>query len=218
MLLEYLQLWDTLQDINLQSDTEDTHVWHFTANGQYSVKTAYEAMFVGVTEFSPWERIWKTWAPPKCRFFMWLVACKRCWTADRLARRKIPHPESCPICDQVEESIDHLLVACVFSRQFWFTMLQQVDLHMLALQLNDHFFDSWWERTSEAASGLKKEGINSLIILGSWTLWNHRNRCVFVGEAPSMTRALMLVAEDHKIWSLAGARGLNLLTAPGLGT
>jgi hypothetical protein len=45
-------------------------------------------------------------------------------------------------------------------------MLQQVDLHMLAPQLNDHFFDSWWERTSEAASGLKKEGINSLIILG----------------------------------------------------
>jgi hypothetical protein len=41
--------------------------------------------------------------------------------------------------------------------------------------------------------------------------------CVFEGEAPSMTRALMLAAEDHKIWSLAGARGLNLLTAPGLG-
>jgi hypothetical protein len=85
VLLEYLQLWDTLQDINMQSDTEDTHVWCFTANGQYSAKTAYEAMFVGATEFSPWERIWKTWAPPKCRFFMWLVARKRCWTADRLA-------------------------------------------------------------------------------------------------------------------------------------
>jgi hypothetical protein len=85
VLLEYLQLWDTLQDINMQSDTEDTHVWCFTANGQYSAKTAYEAMFVGATEFSPWERIWKTWAPPKCRFFMWLVGRKRCWTADRLA-------------------------------------------------------------------------------------------------------------------------------------
>jgi hypothetical protein len=118
VLLEYLQLWDTLQDINLQSDIEDTHVWRFTANGQYSAKTTYEAMFVGVTEFSPWERIWKTWAPSKCRFFMWLVARKRCWTADRLAQRGIPHLESCPFCDQVEESIDHLLVACVFSRQF----------------------------------------------------------------------------------------------------
>jgi hypothetical protein len=33
-----------------------------------------------------------------------------------------------------------------------------------------------------------------------------------------MIRALMLAAKDRKIWSLAGARGLNLLTAPGLGT
>jgi hypothetical protein len=40
----------------------------------------------------------------------------------------------------------------------------------------------------------------------------------FEGEAPSMTSALMLATEDRKIWSLAGAQGLNLLTAPGLGT
>jgi hypothetical protein len=29
----------------------------------------------------PGEKIWKTWAPTKCRFFMWLVAHNRCWTA-----------------------------------------------------------------------------------------------------------------------------------------
>jgi hypothetical protein len=65
---------------------------------------------------------------------------------------------------------------------------------------------------------VSKKRESTLIILGSWALWNHRNRCVFEGEAPSMTKALMLAAEDRKIWSLAGARGLNLLTAPGLGT
>ena len=26
-------------------------------------------------------------------FFLWLVAHDRCWTADRLARRGLPHPE-----------------------------------------------------------------------------------------------------------------------------
>ena len=28
----------------------------------------------------------KTWAPGKCKFFMWLVAHNRCWTADCLAQ------------------------------------------------------------------------------------------------------------------------------------
>jgi hypothetical protein len=35
---------------------------------------------MGKILFRPWERIWKTWTPAKCRFFLWLVAHKRCWT------------------------------------------------------------------------------------------------------------------------------------------
>jgi hypothetical protein len=43
--------------------------------------------FLGATTFKPWERIWKTWAPGKCKFFMWLVAHGCYWTADRLQRK-----------------------------------------------------------------------------------------------------------------------------------
>jgi hypothetical protein len=52
----------------------------------------------------------------------------------------------------------------------------------------------------------------------SWGLGRYGITCVFEGEASSRTRTLMLVVEDRKIWSLVGGRGLNLLTAPGLGT
>jgi hypothetical protein len=65
-----------------------------------------------------------------------------------------------------------------------------------------------------AATGLLNKGINTLIILGSWTIWNHRNRCVFEKEAPSLTRALAMAVEERKLWVLEGAKGLNLLTAP----
>ena len=44
--------------------------------------------------------IWKSWAPGKCKFFMWLVAHDKCWMADRLARKGLPHPEHCLLCDQ----------------------------------------------------------------------------------------------------------------------
>jgi len=36
---------------------------------------------------------------------LWLMAHNRCWTADRLARRGLPHPEECPLCEQEDE--DH---------------------------------------------------------------------------------------------------------------
>jgi hypothetical protein len=84
-LMEYLELWDMLEDISVQEGIPDRHIWRLSASGKYTAKSAYDALFEGALSFAPFERIWKSWAPPKCRFFMWLVAHNRCWTADRLA-------------------------------------------------------------------------------------------------------------------------------------
>ena len=111
VIVEYLHLWDILSAVTLQSQEEDKHIWKFSANAQYSAKSAYESFFIGATSFGPWERIWKSWAPPKCRFFLWLVAHNRCWTADRLERRGLPRSACCPLCDQAQETINHIL-AC----------------------------------------------------------------------------------------------------------
>ena len=72
---------------------------------------------------------------------------------------------------------------------------------------------SWWERVNSAASDMARKGINSLVILGAWTLWRHRNSCVFDGAAPSVAGALAVAEDDRRSWSLAGARGLSLLDA-----
>jgi hypothetical protein len=214
VMVEYLQLWDLLMNFQLQPEVEDRHVWRLSSNGQYSAKSAYDGFFLGSTIFGPWERIWKSWAPPKCRFFMWLVAHNKCWMADRLAHRGLPHPESCPLCDQEDETIDHLLVHCVFAREFWFILFRQVGLHTMSPQPSELSFLAWWEKASSSINdGLMRQGIDSLIILGAWTIWNHRNGCVFDGATPNLAGALVLAGEERHRWSMAGARGLSSLTA-----
>ena len=99
VLAEFLGVWNLIAHLVLQPEVEDIHIWHFSATGKYSAKSAYEALFTGAIHFRPWERIWKTWAPGKCKFLMWLAAHDRCWTADRLARKGLPHPAKCPLCD-----------------------------------------------------------------------------------------------------------------------
>jgi hypothetical protein len=116
MLTEYLCLWD-LSDFVLQPEVKDSHIWQLSSSGKYSAKSAYEGLFIGAIQFRPWERIWKNWAPGKCKFFMWLVAHNKCWTADRLATLNAVHS------DQAEEIIDHLLVSCVFTREVCFIIL-----------------------------------------------------------------------------------------------
>jgi hypothetical protein len=107
----------------------------------------------GSIDFEPHERVWQTWALVKCKFFMWLVAQRRCCTSDSLARRGMDHPEKCLLCDQEEETIDHIMLSCVFSRQFWFNWLQQVHLQMLAPQPDVPSFLEWWREAKERAPG-----------------------------------------------------------------
>jgi hypothetical protein len=54
----------------------------------------------------------------------------------------------------------------------------------------------------------KRKGLNSVVILGTWILWKHRNSCVFQGAQPSMEAILHEFHDERDLWGLAGARGL----------
>jgi hypothetical protein len=65
-----------------------------------------------------------------------------------------------------------------------------------------------------AISRIARGGLNTLIILGTWTVWNHKNKCVFEGANPNIGGSLILLGEECHLWMLAGARGLSHVMAP----
>jgi hypothetical protein len=78
VLLDYLHLWNLISDFELLPDIEDKHTFSIAANGTYSAKAAYDGLFIGSVHFGHYERVWKTWAPSKCHFFLWLSVLNRC--------------------------------------------------------------------------------------------------------------------------------------------
>ena len=58
-------------------------------------------------------------SPLRCNIFIWMVTHRRCWTTYRLEKRDLQNPSHCLLCDQPDETIDHILVNCIFSRQIW---------------------------------------------------------------------------------------------------
>ena len=213
VLADYFKLWDCLSGLELHPLIEDRHIFSIAPDGKYSAKAAYKGLFLGSCAFGHYKRVWKTWAPSKCRFFLWLVAHNRCWTADRLAKRGLNHPSSCPLCDQEPETINHLLVSCVFARLFWYNLLRKFGLDILAPQPGLTSFLDWWEMISETVQGMVKKGLNSLISLGAWMIWNHRNKCVFDGQTPCLPSILRQADDERRLWALAGAKGLSFLAA-----
>ena len=90
--------------------------------GRYSARSAYAAKFAGREVSATAQFTWKSRAPLRCRFFLWLAMKNRCWTADQLARRGLPHNDTCPFCDQEEETLNHIVLTCVFARTIWRTI------------------------------------------------------------------------------------------------
>jgi hypothetical protein len=103
-----------------------------------------------------------------------------------------------------------LLVKCVFAKQFWFDFLNSVGLRDL-YPAHEESFESWWKSSSSRASDLVRKGFNSVVILGAWTIWKHRNRCVFDGCNPTLVTTLRMAREEAVLWSMTGAKALSFL-------
>jgi hypothetical protein len=77
-------LWVFLNSIHLQEEIEESIVWNIMPSGEYPSKSAYKAQFFEATTTSMNMLVWKSWAPPKIKFFAWLAIRNRLWTADHL--------------------------------------------------------------------------------------------------------------------------------------
>lgn len=210
-ILDYLELWDTLENVQLLENQPDQHLWTPESSGTYSARSAYARFFVGSSGFEPYKRLWKSWAPLRCKIFLWLAMLNRCWTADRLARRGLQHPDKCLLCDQEEETVQHILTSCVFARQVWTTVLGRVGLQHLAPTLEFDTFKDWWRWAARRAPKAARKGMNSLLILTAWSIWKMRNRCMFDGCQPAARPVLQEIHEQANLWKLAGAKALGEL-------
>jgi hypothetical protein len=207
-----LQLCDAIYGVILRPRTSDK--FFGVSLAQYiSAKSAYDITFCGSTIFRPFEKVWKSWTLAKCKFFIWLVLEDRCWTADHLEMSGLSYLAACLLCDQEDENINHLLVSCVFSRQFWFHLLQQLGLAGLCPSPSEDNLDEWWSSSINQVDGPRKIDFNSLVILGAWAIWRHRNDCVFKGISHNLSSVLGLAEDDLNLWCMARAKGLSVLTA-----
>ncbi|XP_020188032.3 uncharacterized protein [Aegilops tauschii subsp. strangulata] len=96
-MLQYVDLWRRLQSVALTTEP-DIIRWKWTEDGEYSAASCYDALFIGSTASEHWRIVWKTGAPLSVKFFTYLASINRCWTADRLSRRGLPHKLAYVLC------------------------------------------------------------------------------------------------------------------------
>jgi hypothetical protein len=109
---------------NIQlTDQPEKVIWRWTLDGVYSAMSAYRMLHAGSTPFLVHKLIWKTWAPLRIKIFLWLAFKRRHRTGDRRRRHGLEARELCYLCDQGEETIDHILDSCPVTREIWYYAL-----------------------------------------------------------------------------------------------
>ena len=65
---QYLMLWRAIEHTILSAEPDHLH-WKWNATGMYSAESAYLATFQGSTSCQAWKLTWRSWAPPRVKFF-----------------------------------------------------------------------------------------------------------------------------------------------------
>lgn len=63
--------------------------------------------------------VWNSYAPKRVQFFIWLLMQRRIQCRSQLLRKKVDDTALCEVCQQHDETADHIIAGCPFARDFW---------------------------------------------------------------------------------------------------
>uniref|UniRef100_A0A2N9IH31 Reverse transcriptase domain-containing protein n=1 Tax=Fagus sylvatica TaxID=28930 RepID=A0A2N9IH31_FAGSY len=188
--IRYVQDWEiddvasfleVLPSSSVKGHGEDRMCWRGSSKDGFRVRHYYKNLLPSAGIVVPWKRIWKTIAPPRVAFFVWVAALGRILTIDNLRRRHVMVLDWCCMCKENGESVSHLLLHCPVARELWSFMcsifgLQWVmpggvlDLlycwgdscHSIRVRkvwdMVPHcvFWCIWWERNARSFEGMER--------------------------------------------------------------
>lgn len=173
-------------------------------------RSAYQMFFAGSTVLAGANILWKAWAPPKVQLFMYTALHRRTWTAERRKRHRLQEDNTCCLCEQAPESIEHLILQCPIAKEVWWRLLNEIHQPNRFQAVNDTLFGSWSRIRANLAKEQRK-GIDSLFLLIAWHLRNARNGKVFRGQTMSVQEIIDRIQEEAGLWTRAGAKHLGSL-------
>uniref|UniRef100_A0A8R7V761 Reverse transcriptase zinc-binding domain-containing protein n=1 Tax=Triticum urartu TaxID=4572 RepID=A0A8R7V761_TRIUA len=180
----------------------DRFRWRLSSDGKFSARSTYDCFFFGREYFPCANKLWGSWAPLEIKIFVWLALHNRLWTADRLARRNLQHPPQCPLCCQEEETANHMLLQCSYSREVWYKVLPDRRLHRFTPQA-DSMLSEWWPSVNAAVTASNRKEFNALVCCVLRLTWLERNSRVFDKVAVLPSILTKRVKEEFAVWKEA---------------
>ncbi|XP_045797508.1 uncharacterized protein LOC123891638 [Trifolium pratense] len=158
----------------------DTITWEGTQDGQYSVKSGYNAIMnwgslSNATSSNNtqhiWSALWKLNVPPKHSHLLWRALKNALLVKGNLFKRGVRCEPLCPRCSNTTETINHVFLECEWAKQVWFA--SSLNLNLGLNQISE-FFD--WINFMK--NNTDKECMEKITAI-TYGIWYARNMLVF---------------------------------------
>ncbi|XP_021858307.2 uncharacterized protein [Spinacia oleracea] len=167
-----------------REDLVATGCAQYVFNGKYSIKNMYKCL-KGESQKVEWKRlICNNSASPKSVFVLWLAIQNRLPTRDRLLSWHMDIDGTFTLCNQVDESVDHLFFNCDYASAVWDAVIQKVGHG----ETRPPFTEEITRAAKKSRKGKTKNKVFSLAFTETvYQIWLQRNQRIFTSKADPAT-------------------------------
>ena len=142
--------------------------------------------------------IWKVWATPRCKFFIWLLLQDRVWTAARLQLRGWENNYFYVLCERNLETAVHLFIECPYARRVWTLVATWSNCTNLqpSSWTDHHDMEEWFMAMTNDGT----KAAHFLAILTTWDIWKERNARVFNGNRSVEQAVFTRIRDECADW------------------
>ena len=180
---ELSTLEELTEEVLLQTEPDDRTSPLADKDGVLRAGPIYTALMnLQAEEQCPFYKfVWINHAPPRVRFFAWLLVQGKIQCRTNLLVKTIIEDSTCELCKADAESPDHLILHCQTASQYW--------AH-LGIAVRHASVSQLW--LLERPPRIPTQHYHTFLLLCAWQIWKHRHDVVFRSKEPSL---LLLVAE-----------------------
>uniref|UniRef100_A0A2N9EI09 Reverse transcriptase domain-containing protein n=1 Tax=Fagus sylvatica TaxID=28930 RepID=A0A2N9EI09_FAGSY len=114
--------------------------------------------------------------PPRVAFFTWTAALGRILTAENLRRRRIILVSWYCMCKANGESVDHLLLHCVYAKELWDLVLAMFGMCWVMPGSVRELLAAWQGKMGKHPKHMIWRAVPHCVM---WCLWRERNMRIF---------------------------------------
>ncbi|XP_021861687.2 uncharacterized protein [Spinacia oleracea] len=148
----------------------------FQHAGKYSIQKMYKHLR-HYSSTVQWKRITcNSKATPKAIFVTWLALLNRLATKDRLVKWNLNVDKQCVLCQEKEETVQHLFFECNYSSSNWKVVLQRIGV---GVQRNTWEEEVMWAAKKSRGSRAKDKVCSYAFTETIYAVWLQRNAKLF---------------------------------------